>query len=716
VVLRVNVPPTATVNPTNKSICDGGGPVYFIGNGSGMIDSLRWQVSTNAGVTWADIHDNAIYSGATSQQLALIGVPITYNGYQYRLALKAFCATTNTTVATLTVNSLPVITFASDPIPACGGIALTLTPNITGGSGTWTQHLWTGAVGPLNNYFIQNPTFKTLISDTYILNYKVKDSNGCFGNKDVAVVVDSPDATFNQDVITGCTPATVNFTKDMTGIATWSWDFGDGSPVNTTQANPSHVYTNATPATILYRTVTLTVHSAGGCTATKTSMVTVYPAVDATFTANPTVVCSGSNVSFTALPGANSYAWDYGDGVSGPGGRLSTHLYTNLTTASVDYTVQLTTSSYYGCVDIKTLTITVMPVPIPQFTATPSTDNYNPAGNTVSFTNLTNAGTWTWSWDFGDSGTSAAQNPSHTYTGIGTYNVKLSVTNGSCSADITHQVQILPLAPVASFDNVPPGCAPLYVVFNNTSINRSTPGTTYLWDFGDGSYSTAENPTYTYFTPGTFNVQLTVTGPGGISTYAKTVTAQISPKAYFEVTPSLVFVNDERVRCFNLSQNANVFKWDFGDGTTSNDREPYHKYMEEGVYDITLWAYDTTSACTDKFVLSPAVTVEPAGEVRFSTVFTPNKEGPIDRTDLPTGGTEIDQFFFPPIREKVINYKLQIFNRLGVLIFESRNINIPWNGYYKGKLCPQGVYVWYVEGKYANGQPFKKVGDVTLLH
>jgi gliding motility-associated-like protein len=114
--------------------------------------------------------------------------------------------------------------------------------------------------------------------------------------------------------------------------------------------------------------------------------------------------------------------------------------------------------------------------------------------------------------------------------------------------------------------------------------------------------------------------------------------------------------------------------------------------------------------------MSPAVTVEPAGVLRFSTVFTPNKDGPIERTDLPTGGTEIDQFFFPPIREKVLNYKLQIFNRWGTLIFESRDINIPWNGYYKGKLCIQGVYVWFVEGKYANGKPFKQVGDVTLLH
>jgi gliding motility-associated-like protein len=104
------------------------------------------------------------------------------------------------------------------------------------------------------------------------------------------------------------------------------------------------------------------------------------------------------------------------------------------------------------------------------------------------------------------------------------------------------------------------------------------------------------------------------------------------------------------------------------------------------------------------------------GELRFASVFTPNKTGPIERTDLPTGGTEIDQFFYPPIRERVLEYKLQIFNRWGVLIFESHDINVPWNGYYHNELCPQGVYVWYVEGKYSDGKPYRLFGDVTLLH
>jgi PKD repeat protein len=385
-------------------------------------------------------------------------------------------------------------------------------------------------------------------------------------------------------------------------------------------------------------------------------------------------------------------------------------------------TIKLTTTSFYSCSDDYSTTVTVMPIPLPQFVAVPPTQVYNPAGNPVVFTNQTNPGTWTYLWRFGDGSTSADQNPTHTYTALGTYDVVLKVSNANCYDSIVHQVSVVPRAPIASFDTIPSGCEPLTITINNTSQNIDVPGTTYRWDFGDGSISTAKNPEYTFFDPGIYRVELTVTGPGGISTYSQVVNAYPSPKAYFEVTPTFVFVNDEKVRGFNLSQGAETYLWEFGDGDTSKVKEPFHKYMEAGVYDITLWAYKTNTVngkaytCSDKFVLSPGVTVEPAGEVRFSTVFTPNLDGPIERTDLPTGGPELDQFFFPPIREKVTSYKLQIFNRQGVLIFESRSINKPWNGYYKGMLCPQGVYVWYVEGKYMNGQPFKKVGDVTLLH
>jgi len=333
----------------------------------------------------------------------------------------------------------------------------------------------------------------------------------------------------------------------------------------------------------------------------------------------------------------------------------------------------------------------------------------------VIFTNTTNAGTWNWLWRFGDGTTSTEMNPHHNYTQIGDYNVTLIAGNASCTDSVKHSVSVLPPAPVADFDSIPSGCAPLFVNISNTSLNTDLPGTTYHWDFGDGSTSTAKNPTYTYFTPGSYTVRLYVVGPGGTSDYSQAVHAHPSPKAYFEITPPQVYANDKNVRCFNLSQGGSTYLWDFGDGETSTEAEPVHKYMKEGVYDISL-TVTSANGCTDQYILSPAVTVLPVGELRYPTVFIPNKTGPIERSDLPTGGLETDQFFYPPIRQLVLDYKLQIFNRWGVLIFETHDINTPWNGYYKGELCPQGVYVWLVEGKFADGKPYKKAGNITLLH
>ena len=155
-----------------------------------------------------------------------------------------------------------------------------------------------------------------------------------------------------------------------------------------------------------------------------------------------------------------------------------------------------------------------------------------------------------------------------------------------------------------------------------------------MWDFGDGGASTSKNPSYTYFTPGSYRVELTVTGPGGTSHYSQVVNSYHITKGYtLNYLRPIVFVNDEKVRMFNLTQGADSYLWEFGDGDTSKVKEPYHKYMEEGVYDVTLWAYlhnvvnNETIVCSDKFVLSPGVTVEPAGTIRFSTVFTPNTYG-----------------------------------------------------------------------------------------
>src|SRR5664280_170135 len=335
------------------------------------------------------IYDDAIYSSTMSQQLTVMNPPVSYNGYQYRLALKAYCQDVYTLPATLTVHANPVVNFVPASIPACGGVAQTLTPLITSGSGTWSQHTWTGDIGPVNNPNIQTPLFMTLLAGTYNLNYKVRDNNMCYGNGNLTVVVDAPDATFTQDAISGCTTLSVQFTKDMTGYTSYTWDYGDGSPLNTTVASPSHTFTNATPATIKYYTTKLTVNTAGGCTQTKTSIVTVYPAISATFTSDMASVCSGGAITYTALSGAANYAWDFGDATGNPtGSYVEPHTYSNPGSTPLVLTVKLITTSFYSCMDTKTITVTIMPIPAASFTVGITPQVWQAGGNPITVVNL----------------------------------------------------------------------------------------------------------------------------------------------------------------------------------------------------------------------------------------------------------------------------------------------------------------------------------------
>ncbi len=97
----------------------------------------------------------------------------------------------------------------------------------------------------------------------------------------------------------------------------------------------------------------------------------------------------------------------------------------------------------------------------------------------------------------------------------------------------------------------------------------------------------------------------------------------------------------------------------------------------------------------------------------FPNAFIPNPGGP-------TGGyyslksDESAQVFHPEY-SGVSDYQLKIFSKTGILIFESNDINVGWDGYLKGLLCEPGVYIWKVRGNFLSGEPFIKMGDVILL-
>lgn len=247
-------------------------------------------------------------------------------------------------------------------------------------------------------------------------------------------------AGFSGTPLSGNAPLTVQFTDQSTsdlGISTWLWSFGDGT--TSSQQNPMHGYSAAG----LY-TVSLTVTGlAGSDTETKADYINV----------------------------------------SAPSGNIAAGFYATPNSGVKPLAVQFT--------DISTST----------------------------------SGITGWSWDFGDTGTSTAQSPLHTYNTEGVYTVSLTVTgtDGSDTETKTDFITVLASGEITAnfFASPPSGNESLKVWFTDTSM--ATSGVeTWSWDFGDGGTSTAQFPpqhTYKYY--GDYTVTLTVTGPDGSDTETK---------------------------------------------------------------------------------------------------------------------------------------------------------------------------------------------------
>ncbi|MBE0688729.1 MAG: PKD domain-containing protein, partial [Anaerolineae bacterium] len=142
---------------------------------------------------------------------------------------------------------------------------------------------------------------------------------------------------------------------------------------------------------------------------------------------------------------------------------------------------------------------------------------------TVRFTNQSSGQISSYQWTFGDNSSSTEINPVHTFNSPGLYTVTLTVTGPGGSSNVSQQINAqAPNAPNASFTaNPSSGNSPLVAQFTNTSTGTIN---TYAWNFSDGGTSNQQNPVHTFIAAGTYNVFLTVTGPGGSSTVTQPIT------------------------------------------------------------------------------------------------------------------------------------------------------------------------------------------------
>ncbi|HRT16140.1 MAG TPA: PKD domain-containing protein, partial [Methanoregulaceae archaeon] len=246
--------------------------------------------------------------------------------------------------------------------------------------------------------------------------------------------------------------------------------------------------------------------------------------------------------------------------------------------------------------------------PIAVFEANPSS-GYAPLD--VKFTDLSSGTPESWSWEFGDGGTSTEQNPLHTYTTVGNYTVNLTVQNNCGTNTTSGTIVALCLEPVADFSaNRTSGKVPLSVQFTDSSQNNVT---SWSWQFGDGGTSTKQNPVHTYTAPGTYTVNLTVMNNCGSGTASKPmyITAEPCPLPVADFSANRTSGKVPLSVQFTDSSQNNVtsWSWQFGDGTTSIEQNPVHTYTVAGDYTVTL---TVTNECgSDSASKQEYITAEP---------------------------------------------------------------------------------------------------------
>jgi gliding motility-associated-like protein len=420
--------------------------------------------------------------------------------------------------------------------------------------------------------------------------------------------------------------------------------------------------------------------------------------VSAGLQADPTAVgCKPLNVQFTNLSvNATQYFWDFGDGFTSSAVN-PVHLFSDTGT----FQVMLIASDPDACVPIDTAYTTVIVYnTVVQADTVLTVIDYcdsirvDGTASSASFTT-------SFSWDFGDGTTATGPNASHTYTTPGIYVVTMIANDPTTCVPLDTFTRVIDfshvvIAEISETDYF--GCPPLTVDFQYTGYG----GITFLWDFGDGNFSSEQSPSHTYTEPGTYSGSMIVTDPSACDpsdTILFTVTVfDYPPEAAFTADPTVIIDYNSDVHFTNQSSGATFYYWEFGDGDTSTEVNPVHTYLLSGDYLACLSAYND-GGCPDEYCIQLHVELIPA--VGVPNAFSPNGDG------------ENDVLYVKGQDVKSMDFK--VFNRWGELVFETNDLTIGWDGVYKGEPQEMEVYVWMLRVSFGNGTAVTKNGNVTLL-
>lgn len=259
--------------------------------------------------------------------------------------------------------------------------------------------------------------------------------------------------------------------------------------------------------------------------------------------------------------------------------------------------------------------------------------------------------------------------------------------------------------------NTRKGCVPLKIEIENYTKFAEN----YEWSFGNGEKSEQENPVYTYTKAGIYTVMLIAKGVGGsAASYVDSVVVYNKPENNIEISEQSQLSENENFRVSVDNKNSTKHKWYFGDGNTSTNHTAIHKYEKEGVYSISL-ASTTKNNCYDSVLLENIIVMKYPNKIVFPNAFCPNlggsSNGKYSHIELH------NNVFHPIIVGTVEKYELKIYAKTGVVVFETKDVNTGWDGYYNNKLMPEGVYPYVVTVKFeGDNKPIQKRSNITILY
>ncbi|MEM9203897.1 MAG: PKD domain-containing protein, partial [Actinomycetota bacterium] len=541
--------------------------------------------------------DGSQVEGAVSQvsslETAVLAAELRRSSFDDEPAEEELESDSNTAEASLVAN------FAFSASTVVVGETVQFVDESVGGPVVW---LWdfgdgTTAIGPtVEKAWLQPGTYPVTLT---VAVGQLEDSVS-FAITVVAEDVEvPPNADFQATSQVVSVGSPVSFLDRSTGDPTaWFWEFGDGA----TASGPNVEHTWSSPGTYI---VALTVSNGLGADTAQLIIEVVAdlepPVVEASIVSTTFEV--GAPIGFVATSTTDeaTFSWSFGDGGVATGPEV-THVFAD----PGEYLVQVVGANDAG-EDTVLLSVTIVEAtvaPVARIGPLPTVIEVEDQVTLVS-QSLNAPDSLTWS--FGDGATDQGETVSHAWQTPGTYLVTLTAQNDAGADSTTVAVDVVeqlppPIAVISAFDPSPWVGDP--VVFGDGSINAET----WLWDFGDGTTSAAQNTVHTFATTDPATVTLAVTNRNGSDSTSVVVTPRLQPIAQFSFAPGAITAGD-LVGFVDQSANAVSWSWDFGDGSTATVASPSHAFAAAGTYTVTL---TIRTAAGDADSASQTLVVDPA--------------------------------------------------------------------------------------------------------